>query len=314
MKLLIEYDGSGRADNVIEDLLYAGLPREVEAKIISIVEPIPPAGMPEVALNVVYAQLIRDQVQQSRLSVKDACRRLQELFPDWELDGAVYQGKTGPTIIELASEWNPDLVVISPLYSSEFEKLIFGSLSRNIVERASCSVRVVRHPETDVRLCPHLLIGFDGSAGSAAVVREVATRLWPRWTRVRLVAWFKSSFVRRSVTDGADESLLRMRLKVAAGILRAAGLEVSTIIRNGSPIDMILDEAAKYGAQCIYLSGNDRRGFRRLIFGSTAGAVASSAYCTVEVVREKENRRMAIEVSTKKKSRRQPIFEAVTQV
>jgi nucleotide-binding universal stress UspA family protein len=105
-----------------------------------------------------------------------------------------------------------------------------------------------------------------------------------------------------------------MRLKVAAGMLRAAGLGVSTIIREGSPRDVILDEAAKYGAQCIYLSGDDRRGLRRLIFGSTAGAVASRAYCTVEVVREKENRRMAIEIRAKKKARRQPVFEAVTQV
>ncbi len=72
-----------------------------------------------------------------------------------------------------------------------------------------------------------------------------------------------------------DEPLLRMRLSMAVEMLRTAELVVSLVVREGSPRQVILDEGARYGARCIFLSGDDRGGFRKLFFGSTAAAVAS---------------------------------------
>ncbi len=313
MKILIVYDRSRRSDDAIEDLQNAGLPREAEAKVISIVEPITPAGMPEVALNVVYAQFTEHLVRQAKTLVKEACERLSELFPGWDLGNAVYRGKTEQKIIELASEWKPDLVVICPLNRNEFERLIFGSLSRNIVEKSSCSVRVVRLTDARDSLWPRLLIGFDGSAGSAATIREIVSRCWPRGTQVRLVTGFKTNIVSSSEPDDSQEVLFRIRLEVAVRMLRAAGLVVSTVIREGSPRRVILDEAAKYGAHCIFLSGDDRSVFRRLIFSSTAAAVASKANCTVEVVREVERQTMTMESGTRWKVRGRSVVEAITQ-
>jgi nucleotide-binding universal stress UspA family protein len=144
MKILIEYDGSRRADDAIEDLRNAGLPNEAKAKIVSVVELITPTGMPEIPWSVVYAQVAERQVRLSRSAVKEACERLSELFPDWELEDAVYQGKRELKIIELAAKWKPDLVIICPLNRNELGRLIFGSPSRSIVESSSCSVRVTR--------------------------------------------------------------------------------------------------------------------------------------------------------------------------
>jgi nucleotide-binding universal stress UspA family protein len=171
MKILVEYDGSRRADDAIEDLQNAGLPREAKAKIVSVAEPIIPTGMPEVPWSVAYAQVAEHQVRQARLAVKEACERLSEIFPDWELGDAVYQGKTELKIIALASEWKPDLVVIGPLNRNQFGRLIFGSLSQSIVERSSCSVRVARPAKEWDGSGLRLLIGFDGSFGSSAAVR-----------------------------------------------------------------------------------------------------------------------------------------------
>jgi nucleotide-binding universal stress UspA family protein len=313
MKILIEYDGSRRADDAIEDLQNAGLPREAKAKIVSVVEPIIPTGMPEISWSVAYAQVAEHQVQQSRLAVKEACERLNEIFPDWQLEDAVYQGKTELKIVALASKWKPDLVVISPLNCNELRRLIFGSLSRSIVERSSCSVRVARPANIWDGSGLRLLIGCDGSSGSAAAVREVASRRWPRGAQVRLVTGLKS-FALRSEPYDVEESLLRMRLEVAVGMLRATGLVVSQVIREGSPRQVILDEAVSYGAHCIFLSDDDRIGFRRLFFGSTAAAVASKAQCTVEVVREKERRLIAIDSGDRRRVPRRPVFEIVTQV
>jgi nucleotide-binding universal stress UspA family protein len=309
MKILIEYDGSRRADDAIEDLLNAGLPHEAKAKIVSVVEPIIPTGMPEIPWSVTYAQVTEREVRLSGLAVKEACERLSELFPDWELEDVVYQGRTELKIMELAAKWKPDLVVISPLNRNELGRLIFGSLSWSIVERSSCSVRVTR--PTDIcdggRL--RLLIGF---AGSSAAVSEVATRRWPRGTQVRLVTGFKSPFVLPSEHYEVEESLLRMRLKVAVGMLSDAGLVISQVKRKGSPRQVILDEAVSYGAHCIFLGGDDYNGFKRLFWGSTEAAVASKAQCTVEVVREKGRRLIAINSGARRRVPRRAVFEAAT--
>jgi nucleotide-binding universal stress UspA family protein len=312
MKILIEYDGSRRADDAIEDLRNAGLPREAKAKIISVVEAVIPTGMPEVPWNAAYAQVTEREVRQATLAVGEACRRLSEIFPAWELEDAVYQGNTELVIIELAAKWKPDLVIISPLNRNKLGRLIFGSPSRSIVEISSCSVRVARPTNIRDGNGLRLLIGFDGSSGSAAVVREVASRRWPRGAQVRLVTGFKSSFVLRSEPFDVKESFLRMRLEVAVGVLRAAGLMVSQVRREGSPRQVILAEAGNYGAHCIFLSGEDRSGFRRLIFGSTAAALASMAQCTVEVVREKKMGLIAIESGARRRAPRRSAFEAVT--
>jgi nucleotide-binding universal stress UspA family protein len=206
MKILIEYDGSRRADDAIEDLRNAGLPREAKAKIVSVVELIIPTGMPEIPWIVTYAQVAEREVRLARLAVKEARERVSELFPDWELEDAVYQGKTELKIIELAAKWKPDLVIISPLNRNELGRLIFGSLSRSIVERYSCSVRVARAADIWDGSGLRLLIGFDGSSGSAPVVREVASRRWPRGAQVRLVTGFKSSFDLRSEPYEVKES------------------------------------------------------------------------------------------------------------
>jgi nucleotide-binding universal stress UspA family protein len=312
MKILIEHDGSRRAKSAIEDLQIAGLPREVKVKIVSVVEPIIPVCIPEAAWLTVSPQVTEHVIQQSKFAIKAACERLNELFPYWELDYAVYQGKTERGIIELTEKWKPDLVVLGPINRSELGRLIFGSLSRSIVDRSSCSVRVARPIDTQDVTMLRLLIGFDGSAGSAAAVSEVASRCWSRGTQVRIVSGFQSSFVLSRESENIGGSLGHMRLRVAVGMLRAAGLEVSTVIRDGSPRQVILDEAANYGAHSIFIGNGNHSGFRRHIFGSTAATIASNAKCTVEVVRRNERRVIAMYSGAGRRAPRRAEFEAAT--
>jgi nucleotide-binding universal stress UspA family protein len=314
MKILIEYDGSRRADNAIEDLQNAGLPREAKAKIVSVIEPIIPVGTSEVAWGMACAQVTEQEILLSRLAVKRACERLSKLFPDWELDEAVHPGNKELELIAMASRWKPDLVIISPLKRNELGRLIFGSLSRSIVERTSCSVRVARPAEINDGADLRLLIGWDGSPASAEVVREVTSRRWPKRAQARLVNCFKSSFVLGSESYDVDEPLLRMRLSMAVEMLRTAGLVVSLVVREGPPRQVILDEGARYGARCIFLSADDRGGFRELLFGTTAAAVATKAQCTVEVVREKAKPQIATDVGLRWKTPEQSVLDAVTQV
>jgi nucleotide-binding universal stress UspA family protein len=53
-----------------------------------------------------------------------------------------------------------------------------------------------------------------------------------------------------------------------------------------TPQELILKEAADWGADLIVLGSHGRRGFSRFLLGSVSEAVASHAPCSVEVIRQ----------------------------
>jgi nucleotide-binding universal stress UspA family protein len=47
-------------------------------------------------------------------------------------------------IINYASEWDADLIVVGSCEKSRLEKFVLGSVSQNVVKHARCSVLVVK--------------------------------------------------------------------------------------------------------------------------------------------------------------------------
>jgi nucleotide-binding universal stress UspA family protein len=74
-----------------------------------------------------------------------------------------------------------------------------------------------------------------------------------------------------------------------AGVLRKAGLEVDSAIREADPRSAIVDEASEWGADLIVMGSHGRTGLKRLLLGSVAGSVVSHAPCSVEVVRTRRH-------------------------
>lgn len=71
----------------------------------------------------------------------------------------------------------------------------------------------------------------------------------------------------------------------AEKVLRTAGFEVSSLVAEGDPREMIVDQAAKQRADLIVLGSHGRRGWRRMVLGSVSEAVARYAPCSVTIVR-----------------------------
>ena len=146
-----------------------------------------------------------------------------------------------------------------------------------------------------------IILAVDGSPGSQGAAREVARRAWPSNSEVRVVV----------VDDALTPTLLGRRIPpVAAWIdesakddrawaqkiadeavkeLQAAQLKVSSDIVEGDPKRMLVEEAEKWGADCIFVGST---GFSshiaRFMLGSVSSAVVARAHCSVEVVREEE--------------------------
>jgi len=145
-----------------------------------------------------------------------------------------------------------------------------------------------------------ILLAIDGSPHSAAAVAAVAERPWPSGTIVEIL-----TVIHSPVPVMIDPALVLAAVRVdqldaqrrqASAILAAAaerisgsapGIEVITKILEGSPKDVIVEEASEWGADLIVVGSHGYGRLRRMMLGSVAGAVVANAPCSVQVVRDR---------------------------
>jgi nucleotide-binding universal stress UspA family protein len=65
-----------------------------------------------------------------------------------------------------------------------------------------------------------------------------------------------------------------------------AGVRCSTCLRKGTPHSQIAEAAREFGADMIIISTHGRKGFSRMLLGSTSEKMARHAPCPVLIVRE----------------------------
>lgn len=65
--------------------------------------------------------------------------------------GVSKQGDPERAIVEYASEWGADLIVVGSCEKSRLEKFVLGSVSQSVVKHASCSVLVIKPDSRDNR-------------------------------------------------------------------------------------------------------------------------------------------------------------------
>lgn len=293
MKILIACDGSACADDALDDLPRAGLPREADALIVHVEEqwlsaPSDYETVKEVSVstNSVAAKPVRvmeePQVEIGKEhleSLERASQRLGSHFPEWRTEIRSLKGSPAPEIIRQAKEWNADLVVVgSHGHNTESKRFTLGSVSQKIANEAACSVRIVRGQGWKNGSPSRLLIGLDGSAGASAAVEEVARRMWIMGSEVRLVIACDESERKSKWLGGYIENIRK--------ILERAELAVTELIEEGDPKQIIVALAEEWGADCIFLGANDAGNFNEFhLLGSVSTAVVARAHCTVEIVR-----------------------------
>lgn len=153
MKLLIAYDGSECADAALEDLKNAGLPKAVEAIVMSLADVFVPPPINEVVDNsfpmYVPAGVRRAheraerEVKKAELMAKRASEQIKKSFPEWHVRHEALADSPAWALIRTAEEWNADLIVVGAHGHSVLGgRLILGSVSQRVLHEASRSVRV----------------------------------------------------------------------------------------------------------------------------------------------------------------------------
>lgn len=312
MRVLIGYDGSECADAALSDLRKAGLPKDVEALVVSVGEVVKPPSSTgdDVVSRPMTSRLVTAAFAQSAARTRDALEetkefaaragdRVRSYFPSWKVQTEGIAGWPATELINKADEWKPHLIVVGSHGRSTLGRFILGGVSKRVVTDSHHSVRVARGAvDHNDSKSPRVMIGVDGSPAAEQAIREVGMRVWPKGTEVRVIA----------VDDGTSPKTIARVLPIAAAMitdsnekacqaarsmvewaereLRAIGLPVTVAIEKGDPQQVLIEEAQKWDADSIFV-GSKKLGVtsERFWLGSVSTALVTKAHCSVEVVR-----------------------------
>jgi nucleotide-binding universal stress UspA family protein len=205
-------------------------------------------------------------------------------------------------IVRQARRWPADLVVVGSQGHSPLAGLVLGSVSQEVLAGSPCDVRVGRCQRdagrqlaNPVNEAPRVLLAIDGSPGAAAVVDAVCRRDWPAGTTFRIVtvvnlqklATMLAFGVQLEAGDGmhGGTDVYRGWVDSAAKRLRDHGLVAEAAVIEGEAIRALLDDAAHWHAECVFVGAKGHNRLAQVLLGSVSAAVAERAPCAVEVVR-----------------------------
>jgi len=214
-----------------------------------------------------------------------------------DLDVSVRSPEGGPasTIVEEADWMSADLIILGARGHGAVDRVLIGSVSSEVVDRAHCPVLVARGGQTR-----RILVGTDGSDQAMSAVSFVGESGLFRSAEVRVVhsvdlqpAWWLG-FAAESATissEAYDAAMAGAREHAAAvtsmarAALEASGLTVSTRVREGRPAAVIVDEAARWHADLVVVGTRGRGIVKEMFLGSTARSVLQRSSTSVLITR-----------------------------
>ena len=287
-RILIGHDGSQASNAAIRDLKGAGLPERMSATILTAVDTLIPPAAKAFGISGLSLKQLREvsaiSIKRGRNSAETAAQALKAIFPRWTIRTEVREASPTQALIEKARSWNADLIAVGAHGHSHLGRFM-GSVSQLVLTQAPCSVRVGRRRINKGRDAK-ILVAVDGSAGSERALEAVAGRTWPTNSQIAVISVLRPYEI-------ALRNEKRYQVREAAGRVlehfadrfREKLPKVSFRIAIGDPKFLISQEAAAWGADCIFVGARSLSSARRLWLGGVSMAIAARASCSVEVVR-----------------------------
>ena len=146
MKIVVAIDGSKFSEAAIQAVIEQARPKDTEIQVLHVVEP--PSllvaremGGYDRALDVVWEA----ETKQAEALVTKVADELRS--KGLRVTTTVEQGDPQSKIIEAASKWRADLIVVGSHGRKGLEHFLLGSVSEAVVRHAPCSVEIVRIPK-----------------------------------------------------------------------------------------------------------------------------------------------------------------------
>jgi len=145
MKILLAIDGSKFSEAAVRAVMEQARPQDTEVQVLHVVEP--PSllvaremGGYDRALDAVWEA----ETKQAEAMVAKVAEELSA--KGLKVTTTVEQGDPQSKIIDAASKWRADLIVIGSHGRRGLEHFLLGGVSEGVARHAGCSVEIVRMP------------------------------------------------------------------------------------------------------------------------------------------------------------------------
>ena len=148
MKVMLALDDSKHSEYALDSVLHRPWPDDVEFLVFMVYEPYHPdfAGWDQNSIDqaVKYA---RGMQETAMAYVQRSADKLSSHFSTAKVITEVKEsGHITEMIIEEATNWPADLIIMGSHGRKGFERFLLGSVSQAVVAHAPCSVEIIKRP------------------------------------------------------------------------------------------------------------------------------------------------------------------------
>jgi nucleotide-binding universal stress UspA family protein len=304
MKILLAVDDSKFSEAAVQAVAAQARPENDEVRVLSVVD-VMDNPFPE--MTKFYAGVEHAPCPQGE-PTKALVDKTAELLgaKGLSVSTAMVWGNPESKIIDAATDWAADLIVVGAHGRKGLKRFLMGSVSNTVVRHARCSVEVVRIPPVPKRTrtpagrpgkrIQRILLPIDDSRYSEAATQLLSEQFRPDTAEVKVVFVVEppNPFVAREM-GGFDQNLdeawdamtkqATILVAKVAEMLCSKGLRATGVVEQGDPKSRIIAVARDWRANLIVLGSHGRKGLEHFLLGSVSEAVARHAPCSVEVVR-----------------------------
>ena len=294
MKLLLAVDSVDSAELVAESVAARPWGPGTRARVLTVID----YGLIPIDLvNETGGQmkLIRPEMERrARAVTKPAVELLRQ--SGVEAEEEIGGGDPRTVIVDRAGEWGADLIYVRSHVYRDISRWMMGSVAREVLRSAPCSVGVIRAAADDGTAPPapggmRILLATDGSEYSRAAARSVSERLWAEGTEVKVFGVVNPNVrsiyaaAQVMVTQDGEAEGSPGPVNETVKLVGDAGLRVTGETAVGDAKTLIVERAKEWGARLVVVGSHGRRGSERLLLGSVSEYVANHAHCSTEVIR-----------------------------
>jgi nucleotide-binding universal stress UspA family protein len=144
MKILLAVDGSKYSDAAVQALASKIRKEDAEVLALQVVEPRIFSTPPQMAAGYEpeLEEIMKEQFQNAQQTVDRAAAALKAA--GFNAKGRVVEAETRSGILDLASEWHADLIVLGSHGRRGLQRFMLGSVAESVARGAYCSVLIVR--------------------------------------------------------------------------------------------------------------------------------------------------------------------------
>ena len=294
MKILLATDFSDQANVAHELVRGLALPPGSKIRVIHAIEPITTVQFFAPGAILAISQAAEDEARAETKRVADSLAG-----PFVETDAYVGLGRAADSILDEQRSFGADLLVVGSRGHGGFASAVLGSVSAELVDRATCPVLIARR-----KRLTSLVLAEDGSAFAsvgARVIRDIpALAALPVHVVSVVDVPFPTLAIDPSATGASvaayrdyEATLPSIRAAYAgyardrALALRTLGVIATSEQREGDAAAELIAAATAQRADCIVVGSRGETGLSRIALGSVARNVLFHAPCSVLIAHDR---------------------------